>query len=116
MQVLSQTEVLQLLCKTTRKNGVYLSGFNLTWTDSEGNELPFEETLKAAPYLNSNAHGQALLEGYAIVLCDSVEEQDFVYYSTVGDDGPTKFNSYGGPARIYALTCDSFGDLITENT
>jgi len=38
------------------------------------------------------------------------------YYRTVGDDGPTKLNDYNGPCRIYALTCDPFGQLLNENT
>lgn len=115
MQVLSQTEVFRLLCKSTQKHGVYVSGFDLNLEDDDGDPIPLE-SLKAAPYLNLRDHGQAFFEGSAIILCDSVEEQDFVYYSTIGDDGPTKLNKYDGPARIYALTCDPFGELGTENT
>ena len=35
---------------------------------------------------------------------------------TVGDDGPTKDNSYTGMARVYAVTISNKGELLTENT
>jgi hypothetical protein len=38
------------------------------------------------------------------------------YDKTVGDDGPTELNNYGGPARVYALTCNLYGQLENENT
>lgn len=75
-----------------------------------------EEILKAAPYLNSDEHLQILMDGVAIIICESAEECNLLYQQTVGDDGPTKTNTYNGPCHVYALTIDSDGQARNENT
>ena len=47
---------------------------------------------------------------------DTEKEMEKHYDLTVGDDGPTKYNSYDGECRVYALTCSNTGELLTENT
>lgn len=73
---------------------------------------------KAVPYLSidDNETMQALFDGYAIIECDSDKERDKLYELTVGDDGPTMFNKYNGPVRVYALTIDRTGQTLNENT
>lgn len=123
MQVLDQIATFCLLCKTTKKWGLYFS------FPSRAN-IGFDEELSAAPYLEpdwgltdlsrqkveNNNKIQCLLEGGGIILCDSEKEMERLYYLTVGDDGPTKYNSYSGPVRAYALTCDPNGQTLNENT
>lgn len=84
-----------------------------------------DEVCKAAPYLNpktkfkfegKNTIGQVMGDGYGFFLFDTEAELNRYYESTVGDDGPMKYNKYKGPARVYALTCDPDGYLLNENT
>ena len=100
-------EAFQALCKATKKWGLYVS---------RQGDIEIEEDEKAVPYLSLDAHAQILLDGCGIILCDTEEEMETLYNQTVGDDGPTEANSYDGPARWYALTCDPNGQLINENT
>jgi hypothetical protein len=79
-------------------------------------ELPWEEVIKAAPYLQDREERiQILIDGYAYILFDTYEEMRTMYYMTVGDDGPTSTNPYSGVAKVYALTCGPKG-FLTENT
>lgn len=57
-----------------------------------------------------------LLDQHAIITFESQEVMQIAYDSTVGDEGPTATNPYEGPLRVYALTCDPLGKLLTENT
>ena len=103
IQKLNQHEVFKRLCAATGKHGLYVS-----WSETHF----FGETIKAAPYLDRDI----VFDGQCVILCDTKEERDNLYDQTVGDDGPTEMNSYNGPARVYVLTCDSHGNLLTENT
>lgn len=98
----------QLLCQATKKWGVFIS---FDWED-----LPDYQSLEAAPYLNSDDDLQLLMDGCGIILCDTKKEMEGIYCQTVGDDGPTKTNPYNGPVRVYALTCNPAGALLSENT
>jgi hypothetical protein len=91
--------------------------------DYEGEEyegvLLETELLKAAPWAKDL--GQEILTflldaGGGIISFDSEGECIAAYEATVGDDGPTKTNSYSGPLRVYALTCDPQGQTQNENT
>jgi hypothetical protein len=78
--------------------------------------IPYEEYIKAAPYLASDEACQVVADGNGIIICDSEEECEKLFDLTVGDDGPTKSNSYNGPARVYALTISPNGEFVDENT
>ncbi len=81
---------------------------------------PFDEhvfeTIKAAPYLNFQEHTQALMDGQAVIVCDTSEERDRLFDLTIGDDGPTETNPYSGPAKVFAMTISEDGEILTENT
>lgn len=108
VQKLEMIAVLQLLCKSTKKWGVYIS-FSTEYN-------AFLDIVKAAPYLSLSDDAQIIGDGCGIILCDTEAEADAVFWSTVGDDGPTKTNKYDGPLKVYALTCNPRGALLNENT
>ena len=107
MQTLCVINSFKLLCKLQDKWGLYISGLDFG---------SLEEVVKAAPYLKWPQDAQVLMDGVAFIFCDTEEEMNHLYDQTVGDDGPTKFNSYNGSARVYALTCDPRGNTMNENT
>lgn len=75
--------------------------------------------VKAATWLNEIDivnRDEIISQGYGFIMFENVDEMDRIYNLTVGDDGPTKTNSYCGPVKIYALTCSPKGILISENT
>jgi hypothetical protein len=136
MKVFDPCRAAQLLAKSIGKPILYLSGLEFGF--AEGEEPQFENgKLKAAPFMDMNKDGcyhygpsgeeleipdpdmnvgQAIGDGLAFVICDSVEEMYELYGQVVGDDGPTKSNLYNGPHRVYALTIYADGTLGTENT
>lgn len=77
---------------------------------------PYDEIKKAAPYLNDPASGQLMVDEHGIIICNSEDECEQLFWQTVGDDGPTKLNPYDGPARVYALTISPDGEFMDENT
>lgn len=109
MKALTQIDAFELLCKSTKNWGIFLSfrgGYNGT-----------PDIFEAVPYLKDHSSNiQMLCDGMAILLFETEEEMEHHYYRTVGDDGPTKFNSYDGECRVYALTCSPSGQLMNENT
>lgn len=109
--ILTVTELMQLVAKTIKKPCIFLS-FQVLAEDGG-----FDDIIKAAPYLDWGKHGQHIMDGVAVVICEDREEQQRLYWMTVGDDGPTKTNPYSGDrARVYALTCNAKGELENENT
>lgn len=108
MVILSQLKVVEQLAKSTNKWVLYIS-FHVDIDN-------WKEILKATPYLNWDKDIQAIMEGCAIILCESQEECEKLFWQTVGDDGPTKTNKYNGPAKVYALTCSPDGQFMNENT
>jgi hypothetical protein len=109
--ILTVTELMQLVAKTLKKPCIFLS---FQFMDEDGG---LDDMMKAAPYLQWDAHGQHIMDGAAVVVCEDYDEQQRLYWMTVGDDGPTKTNKYDGKkARVYALTCNAKGELENENT
>ena len=106
MKVLDHIKTLEELAKSTNKWCLFIS----FWHDDP------DEIMKAAPYLNISEHIQILADRSGYILCDSEEEMERLFELTIGDDGPTKTNSYDGPAKVYALTCDPTGQPLNENT
>lgn len=105
---LSGHAILQALCRATCRWGLYLS-WHLSHTP--------DDIMRAAPYLH--LVGEDLdfwTNGGGIILFDAEDEMLELFDQTVGDDGPTRLNPYDGPVRVYALTCDTTGRLLSENT
>lgn len=107
MIVLGATATAKELAKALGKPVLYIY-FGL--------DFEMEEIIKAAPYLSLREHGQAIIEGSAVIVCETAQERDLLYYQTVGEDGPTKLNSYNGPCKIFALTISEKGEFLHENT
>ncbi len=105
-------KILSLLCKAKGKYGMYLS-WNL-WNLSNDGYSVARELKKACPILPDDI--LFLHDGFTYLFFDSYEEMNHAYLQVVGDDGPTSLNSYDGPERVYACTCDDQGKPLTENT
>jgi len=105
-----QHDVFERLCKATNKYGLYIA------FDPED---PWDEIVKATGGLIDKEDPQdlqILMDGGAFFLLDTEEECWQAYWKVIGDDGPTKLNSYSGPVIVYALTFGPDGKSITENT
>jgi hypothetical protein len=111
MKLFTVHESMQALAKAIGKPCMYIS-----FETSDG----FVEIEKAAPYLAGGEYNdnklQIICDGCGILIFDNEIEMEKYYKMTVGDDGPTKSNSYDGNARVYALTCGADGELQNENT
>jgi len=106
-------EILSHVCKATGKWGMLIS---FAIPSIEDCDDPYGEITKAAPYLTFDNNAQIIGDGIGYILADTREEIYNLYNQTVGDDGPTKLNSYKGLVKVYALTCDSNGNFLSENT
>jgi len=97
------------------------------FVDAEGTER-----LLAAPYFGTQFPG-ATAEALPIpdtydclIVCEDRAEMERLYDLTYGDDGMTKrgiaargiagYPEYRGPHRVYALTINERGELMSENT
>lgn len=76
-------------------------------------EVTCAELTKACPILAGALY--CLAEGTCAVYFDDEPSALAAFGQIVGDDGPTKTNSYNGPARVYAYLAGPNGG-ITENT
>lgn len=110
MEKLSVMDAVKLVAQSQNKWAIYISW---VWPDAYEDH---EELIKAAPYLNLEDDSQIIFDGCAILLFETEEEMQDIFYRTVGDDGPTKLNNYNGKIRVYALTCNPRGLLLNENT
>lgn len=124
MKVIRQFDLFSLACKAAKKFGVYISFPAPDMANCRTAKVKKEinEIFKAAPYLKVLGEQdpghliQILCDGQAVFHFDDIKEQQKIYGQTVGDDGPTKSNPYKGPVRVFALTCDNKGKLMSENT
>lgn len=115
MKKLSVIHAFEYLCRKYKQWGVYIS----FGTDAEDYDIDTfvkleEELLKAMPYLDDEDY-QLMYDGCGLISCDSEKEAYIIFNQTVGDDGPTKLNSYNGPVSVYALVIGPNG-FETENT
>jgi hypothetical protein len=112
IQKLSHWEFTKLFCKLTNKWCVYISCPDIEeeWTKSEWNEV-----LKAAPCLSKDEDFQILIDNEGWIVCDTKEEAYSIFEQIVGDDGPTRVNSYDGNMGVYACIYNSQG-VYMENT
>ena len=114
MKHYTSTDALQNMCKSNKQWGMF---FSISNTDMDDYVTLYEEIYKAAPYLKEMEAMQNCMNGYGYILFESEEECRNIYLQTVGDDGPTKLNNYASDkVRVYALTCNPDGILMSENT
>jgi hypothetical protein len=110
MKILTIIESMQELAKALNKPCMYISFIDIF-------DFNFvEELVKAVPYLNVEKHSQIISDGRAILTFNNEDEMNQYYLMTIGDDGPTSLNNYKGIVSVYALTCNSNGELQNENT
>lgn len=112
MKKLSILNTIEYLCKQNKQWGVYISWVvdetvSYQWTEGE--------LCKAAPYLSIEDDFQIMSDGNGFIFCDSEEEAYNIFDQTIGDDWPTKLNSYNGEFRVYASVVGPNG-YETENT
>lgn len=106
MEVLNMIELMEKYCAHTNTWGIYIS---------TQNNVGIEELKKAIPYLQFDEL-VFLVGGRLVLSFDTEAEMLECYNQTVGDDGPTKTNTYNGPVRVYAVTCNNKGVIQNENT
>jgi len=107
MEIFDKTKVLQLLCKETKRYGMFIS-----FSDEE----LYQEIIKDAPYLAKDCD-QIINDGEGWLLFDSEEEMEEYYEQTVGDDGPlVSIEEDSRIGIVYAMTCNPHGQIETENT
>jgi len=102
---LPTTQAMQELCKLTKQWGLYIG-----WCVPD--DVSIQDVIEAAPYLKESP----LLYNDGGIILGTKEEIQALFEVTVGDEGPTKTNSYSGKARVYALTCGPDGRFMNENT
>jgi hypothetical protein len=100
------------LCKKSSKFGMYISLGHKPGKFPES----IEEYYLAAPYLRYPENETVLINGFGFLLFDNRDDMEHAFDTTVGDNGPTKYNDYDGPASVYALTCGPDGVELDENT
>lgn len=109
-EVYDSTELFQAFCRLANCFGLFL-----ILDDKSSHSL--EELKRACPLLPTGDAWKLLeLDRGIYLFYDSVEKMESAYDYVVGDDGPTKVNSYDGPVRILAVTCNSDGNLQNENS
>ena len=105
MEILSSLDMLKRVCRLSHKWGMVIT-FNQLWEDENKNIL--DELCILAPYLsyyinsNDSSMKQSILHGHCILLYDTKEEMAANYSNT--------------DTEIYALTCDTEGNFMYENT
>jgi hypothetical protein len=106
------SQTISALCKKTGKWGMYVC------LGHKPGEFPdnIDEYIGAAPYLKYPANETVLVNGFGYFLFDHRDDLDYAFDVTVGDNGPTMWNDYDGPASVYALTCGPDGVELDENT
>ena len=106
-EVLGCITILSALCKAHNKWGMMLS------TSSDKDEF---EIQKAVPFLDIKDCFDLRYGEIKFILCEEKSVLYQLYQQVKGDDGPPELNNYGGPANVYALTCDPLGNWQNENT
>lgn len=105
------SDLLQLHCKASGCWGLLLRLPD--WSEPITKLNMSSEVRKAAPYLQGD---WSVWPGDTVFFFGTRKEIEGMFWQTVGEDGPTKTNSYNGPARVYAVTSDDRGNLQHENT
>ena len=108
--------IFSILCRETRKWGVYLSWDNGHVIDllEEGKIKDVVKEMEAVT--NGRVDRETFHKGGGCFFFDTEQEMWDCYHDIVGDDGATERNGYMGPVRVYASTCSNEGEFWTENT
>lgn len=110
-KILTSLDCLQELCKYKGCWGMLLCFPDISI--GEYRHTYFGEVQKAVPYISmQDLFGMG---GNTMFLFGPCKEIESRFWQTVGEDGPTPENTYDGPARVYAITCDQNGHLQHEN-
>lgn len=104
MRSFHSVECFKELCKLSGQHGLYLN--------YDSDRYGYEDIKLAVPFLSRDD----FIQDRNIFLFDNERECTEHFDMVVGDDGATKLNKYNGEVRVYALTCDNYGLLRTENT
>lgn len=110
MEVKDVNFIFKEACKSLKKWGLLIS------FSPEYAVYPFEEVIKAAPYLDAHHNSDILFGCEGFMFFDSFEEARDHFFMTIGDDGPNESNKYNGPCKVYALVCTPDGSFSYENT
>ena len=117
---LSSDEVMQSLCKSTGKFGLMLafasSDLIGNVADKKWGRDQISKATNGRLSFDTNMDTDILIEGRAFFLFDTESECYEAFDDIVGDDGPTKRNSYDGEFRVYALVFSNEGEIWSENT
>ena len=110
------------LCKATFKWGLLIS----IPICSDPQKWTLESVAairKMVPWLSTSDFEMVLVEGGAIVLCDTKAERDELFSKTHGDDGPCiPTTTRSNPPcllreyHVHAVTCDPTGLVDNENS
>lgn len=108
MKTLTKFNLLENYTTVSGKYVVMLSCSNL--------DVCTDELKKAVPMITDYGDIVNLLTGDTLFFEFDYNDAAIDFFDTViGDDGPTRLNSYNGPARVFACLSGPNG-LITENT
>lgn len=119
MKVLTSSDVEKELARALKRWVVIASGFPAP-TETYGTWPP---RVSCAPYLSPLS--PSVLDGHAVILCDTEEEAWELYDLTHGDDGVTMRGKdarmrIGAPLdvkdRVYCCIINPSGETVTENT
>ena len=101
------SEVLRIICRANKKWGMFIRINHIT-------DKAIEDIFLAAPYLLQK-DSQLICDDLGYILFNDEKEARRIFNLTAGDD-PNE-NTYSRKnVSIYALLCDPFGMLVTENT
>lgn len=115
MLVLDRNQTYEALAKALGKwlvvAGPFPEGF-----DPQGSVI--ENILAAVPWLNLQQHAQAIADGVACAVCDSMEEALRAFDAVYGDDNANQNEQRSGvgDVRIYAVLIDPTRGIVNENT
>ena len=119
MNIITETsQITQAIAKANEKWVLYIL-FSVEYGEDTLAEQA--ELEKAAPYLKTlretdyPAYHHLRSEGRAWFVFDTELECYGYFHQTVGDNGPTNINDYNGSCKVFAMTCDPFGELQNEN-
>jgi len=104
--IMGHSGILSALCQNHKQWGMFVA---IRGYDENAREL------KAAPWLTSQDLDNMawITDGEAYVMFDSEMEMQEAYAKTIGEETSRKQDL---STWVYALTCDSEGHILSENT
>lgn len=108
-------DAIEHLLKSSGKYGCFLSITKLDDDDVDDVVEMLPCIKNAAPLLSNIDAINLFVDGKIFVEFDTEDEAQEFFKTVVGDDGPTKTNSYDGPVRVFAVWGGPDG-WLSENT